>query len=80
MRTDAGGPVQVAVIGAHAAVAGFALAGAHVRVAADDDAVRAAWESLPTEVGVVLLTPAAATALTGQPAPSTTRLTAVVPT
>jgi vacuolar-type H+-ATPase subunit F/Vma7 len=51
---------RVAVIGEQARVAGFGLAGALLRVAESPDAVRAAWRSLPDDVAVVLLTPAAA--------------------
>ncbi len=54
---------RVAVIGAETAVAGYALAGAVVLTAEDDTAVRRAWEELPPDVEVVVLTAPAARAL-----------------
>jgi vacuolar-type H+-ATPase subunit F/Vma7 len=59
--TPSAGPV--AVIGEQARVQGFALAGAVVMVADDEAAVRSQWASLPADVPVVVLTPAAAVAL-----------------
>ncbi|MFI7680994.1 V-type ATP synthase subunit F [Actinophytocola sp. NPDC049390] len=53
----------VAVIGERVVVRGWSLAGAAVTAADDADAVRAAWRSLDTDVAVVVLTPAAASAL-----------------
>lgn len=53
----------IAVLGAGHRVEGFALAGAIVFDAADSDSVRDAWASLPDDVAVVVLTPAAADAL-----------------
>ena len=53
----------VAVIGEGTAVCGYALAGAVVVPAEDDEAVRAAWEALGSDVEVVLLTTRAAAAL-----------------
>jgi vacuolar-type H+-ATPase subunit F/Vma7 len=69
---------RLAVIGEPARVQGFALAGAEVCPAAEPDAVRAAWAGLATDVAVVVLTPAAADALTGTPVGD--RLTVVMPT
>jgi vacuolar-type H+-ATPase subunit F/Vma7 len=54
---------RIAVLGAGARVGGFALAGALVLVADDPDLARAAWDSLPADVAVAVLTPAAAAAL-----------------
>jgi vacuolar-type H+-ATPase subunit F/Vma7 len=53
----------VAVIGEHAQVRGYALAGATVLVADGADAVRRAWASLDEHTGLVVLTPAAAAQL-----------------
>jgi hypothetical protein len=44
-------------------VQGFALAGALVSIADDDDSVRSAWLALPHDVTVVILTPQAAAVL-----------------
>ncbi len=54
---------RVAVIGEGTAVAGYALAGALVLPAEDAPAVRAAWDRLPDDVDVVVLTAAAGDAL-----------------
>jgi vacuolar-type H+-ATPase subunit F/Vma7 len=54
---------RVAVIGEHAAVSGYALAGVLVLPAEDDDAVRDAWSGLPDDVAVVILTDRAARTL-----------------
>lgn len=54
---------RVAAIGEHAAVSGYALAGVLVLSAEDDDAVRGAWNSLPDDVQVVILTDRAACSL-----------------
>ena len=51
---------QVAAIGSEAEVAGFALAGVRVAPAATAVGTRQAWDGLPAEVAVVLLTPRAA--------------------
>jgi vacuolar-type H+-ATPase subunit F/Vma7 len=56
---------RVAAIGERFRVQGFALAGAAVHAAEDAPAVLAAWDALPADVAVVVLTPAAARALTG---------------
>ncbi|HEX6872252.1 MAG TPA: V-type ATP synthase subunit F [Micromonosporaceae bacterium] len=53
----------VAVIGAEAQIRGFALAGAVVLPADDPGQVRSAWQALPADVAVVLLTVSAAAAL-----------------
>lgn len=54
---------RVVAIGERARVEGFGLAGAEVLVAEDPAAVQAAWAALGSDVGVVLLTPAAQAAL-----------------
>lgn len=80
----------VAAIGERVRVAGFALVGVQVQVAETATEVRAAWDALAPEVGVVLLTPAAAAALpagrpmvapAGRPmvAPAGRRMVAVLP-
>lgn len=62
---DAAAPTVVA-IGAPALVRGFALAGARVLPAEQPADVRAAWRSLPDDVGLVVLTAAAQQALTDE--------------
>jgi vacuolar-type H+-ATPase subunit F/Vma7 len=58
----------LAVIGERTQVEGWALAGALVATAETPDQVRAAWSQLLSrDVGAVLLTPAAAAALTTEP-------------
>ncbi|MFF9060977.1 hypothetical protein ACF09K_20155 [Streptomyces sp. NPDC014882] len=54
---------RVAALGERPRVAGLALAGAVVLAAEDPGAVRRAWRSLPDDVDLVILTPAAAEAL-----------------
>lgn len=51
------------VLGESAAVAAFALGGATVVVADDDDSVRRAWASVGEDVSVVILTRRADAAL-----------------
>jgi vacuolar-type H+-ATPase subunit F/Vma7 len=54
---------RVAALGEPIRVQGFALAGALSVAAEEPEAVRRAWESLPHDVVVVVLSPAAAGAL-----------------
>jgi vacuolar-type H+-ATPase subunit F/Vma7 len=54
---------RVAVLGEEVAVQGYALAGAVVLVVEDADATRQAWDALPDDVAVVILTRTAAQAL-----------------
>lgn len=54
---------RVAAIGSRAAVEGYRLVGALVRVAEDAEAARAALSALPDDVAVVILTAEAAAAL-----------------
>lgn len=70
---------EVAAIGAPLQVAGFALAGARVYPAVDDDQVRAAWQGLPDRVAVVILTQAAADALGADRRALQAPLTVVMP-
>jgi len=57
---------RAAVIGQALQIQGFALAGAVMYPADDQDEARAAWRSLPPDIAVVLLTPEAAAWLGGQ--------------
>lgn len=70
----------VAAIGAPSQVAGFALAGALVFPADDDERTVAAWRELPDTVAVVILTETAAAALAAADAVHTgSPLTVVMP-
>ncbi|HET6795063.1 MAG TPA: hypothetical protein VFH45_11500 [Acidimicrobiales bacterium] len=60
---------RIVALGEGPRVEGFALGGAEVLVADDADQVRAAWAALDDDVGVVVLTPSAAAALTGETVP-----------
>jgi vacuolar-type H+-ATPase subunit F/Vma7 len=60
METTSG---SIVALGEEALVAGFALAGAHTVAAATADDVRAAWQALPSDVALVVLTAAAGAAL-----------------
>lgn len=79
-REAGGGSVEVAVIGSRLHVVGFGLAGARILIAEDDAAVRSAWRTLPPDVGVVLLTAAAAEVLEAERRAVDAPLTAVMPT
>jgi|HigsolmetaAR201D_1030396.scaffolds.fasta_scaffold139885_2 vacuolar-type H+-ATPase subunit F/Vma7 len=68
----------IAAIGAEVLVRGLVLAGVVALPAEDPDAVRDAWRRLPPDVGLVLLTPAAAAAL-GDEADRGWPLVAVMP-
>jgi vacuolar-type H+-ATPase subunit F/Vma7 len=70
---------RVAVIGETVRAEGFALAGALVIAAEDQDAARAAWRSLPTDIAVVVLTAQAAAWLGEPPQPPRDVLLAVMP-
>jgi vacuolar-type H+-ATPase subunit F/Vma7 len=67
----------VAVLGERLRVQAFALAGALVSIAEDEDAARRAWRALPGDVVVVILTPKSAAALAGM-LPDARRLTVVM--
>ncbi|MGW5342963.1 hypothetical protein [Streptomyces sp. HUAS TT3] len=68
----------VAAVGEHTRVSGLALAGVDVFEAECAEDVREAWWSLPDDVSLVILTPAAAGAL-GTELPDPRFLTAVMP-
>lgn len=68
----------VAALGEHMRVRGFALAGVEVFAAEGGEDVRAAWRSLPEDVSLVIVTPAAAGAL-GAELEEARFLTAVMP-
>ncbi|MFC0530518.1 V-type ATP synthase subunit F [Phytohabitans kaempferiae] len=69
----------VAVIGEEELVAGFGLAGAVVLPARDESQARAAWQRLPTDAAVVILTATAADALKETyPAPAQTPFVVVM--
>ncbi len=70
---------SVVAIGEEQRVRGFALAGVGVRATADADAARAAWEALDADVGLVILTPAAADALRPELAGAPRRLWVELP-
>jgi vacuolar-type H+-ATPase subunit F/Vma7 len=53
----------VVVLGEHALVKGYPLAGAALAAAETQEDVRRAWAAMPETVGVVILTPSAAEAL-----------------
>ena len=55
--------MRVAAVGAETAVRGYGLAGVLVYAATDPDGVRAAWQALPDDVALVIVTRAAADAL-----------------
>ena len=58
---------RVVAIGSDLELAGYALAGVEVASADDSDAVRRAWAGIGRDVGLVLLTRDAATAVPEQP-------------
>lgn len=59
------GVARAAVIGESSRVQGYALAGAVVYPAEDETAVRMAWQSLPADIEVVIVTARAAAWLGG---------------
>ncbi len=70
---------RIVAIGERERVQGFLFAGVTVAAAADPDAVRAAWRELPDDVGLVILTPTAFSALDVAEPGSETPLTVVMP-
>ncbi|MGZ4472782.1 MAG: hypothetical protein ACXVXE_00405 [Nocardioidaceae bacterium] len=70
---------RVAVIGERVLVAGYALGGALVLEAETGPAVRAAWDGLPGDVAVVVLTPGAHRALADRVPADRAPLTVVLP-
>ncbi len=69
----------VVAIGEEQRVRGFALAGVGVVPAADETAARGAWAALADDVGLVILTPAAAHGLRDELADATRRLWVELP-
>lgn len=67
---------RIVVLGESPRVDGWALAGAVIVTAVGADDVRRAWDALPTDVDVVITTPAAAEALSHR---SGQRLVVVMP-
>jgi vacuolar-type H+-ATPase subunit F/Vma7 len=69
---------EIAVIGAAEHIAGFALAGARIYPAFNNDQARAAWQHLPPSVAIVIMSTAAADATeglrVGAPGPMIVRL------
>jgi vacuolar-type H+-ATPase subunit F/Vma7 len=70
---------SAAVIGAGSAVLGYAMAGAIVCPVRDEAEALAAWRSLPADVEVVILTPAAARWLGGELAERSATIPVVMP-
>jgi vacuolar-type H+-ATPase subunit F/Vma7 len=70
---------RVAVLGERARVEGYRLGGAVVLCAEDADEVHAVWSSLPEDIAVVVLTPAAARALGAAGSASQRPLLVVMP-
>lgn len=71
--------MQVAAIGERVRVLGLVSAGVTVYPADDPEAVRAAWHGMSPEVGLVIVTPAAAAALGAGLLDEECPLTAVMP-
>ncbi|WP_084125573.1 V-type ATP synthase subunit F [Demequina sp. NBRC 110054] len=69
----------VVALGERRVVGAFALAGARVTSAEDPDQVRAAWDALGPDVGLVLVTTEAAAALGEAIDTIDAPLTAVIP-
>ncbi|TCN29607.1 ATP synthase F subunit [Kribbella orskensis] len=69
----------VAVLGDPVRTSGYRLAGARLLPATTAAEVRRQWRELPADVGVVLLTPAAAEVLGPQALESAVVLTVVLP-
>lgn len=70
---------RVAVIGEGTRVAGYALGGAVVLVAETNEEIRAAWDGLPADVAVVILTKEAARAVGPGHTSSAAPLSVVLP-
>ncbi|MEU1273747.1 hypothetical protein [Streptomyces sp. NPDC005799] len=71
--------MRVAAIGERRRVSGLATAGVVVLPAEDPESARSVWRELPADVGLVILTPAAATALGPGLLDAEEPLTAVMP-
>ncbi|PWI17969.1 hypothetical protein DI272_30280 [Streptomyces sp. Act143] len=70
---------RLAAIGERLRVVGLRTVGVAVFPADAPDTVRAAWRDLPADVGLVILTPAAADALGPEQLDGQDPLTAVMP-
>ncbi len=70
---------RAAVIGEAVRTAGFALAGAVVLAAENQQEARAAWRELPADIAVLVLTARAASWLGGEPQPRRDVLLVVMP-
>ncbi len=70
---------RAAVIGEAVRTAGFALAGAVVLAAENQEEAHAAWRELPTDIAVLVLTPRAAAWLGEEPQPRRDVLVVVMP-
>jgi vacuolar-type H+-ATPase subunit F/Vma7 len=70
---------RVAVIGERMRVAGYALGGAAVLVAETEEEVQTAWDGLPSDVAVVILTPRAAGAVGPDRTTTSAPLSVVLP-
>lgn len=69
----------IVAIGDPAVLAGYVLAGVQLLPARSEQEARAAWEGIGEEVGLALLTPAAAEAVGTVPVDHRAPLTAVIP-
>ncbi|MEV0283575.1 hypothetical protein AB0H36_05575 [Kribbella sp. NPDC050820] len=70
---------QIAVLGEPIRTSGYGLVGVRLLTATTRAEVRRQWHELPADVGVVLLTPAAAEALGPPSLTSASVLTVVLP-
>lgn len=70
---------RVAAIGERTRVSGLALAGVTVLVAEEPESVHRAWQDLPRDVALVIVTPAAADTLGPALLDGARTLTAVLP-
>ena len=70
---------RVVALGKFADIQGFALGGAVVMPAEDDDTVRAVWDELGDDVAVVIVTARAAAALGPERNSSLRHLMVVIP-
>ncbi|MGO8906546.1 MAG: V-type ATP synthase subunit F [Solirubrobacteraceae bacterium] len=70
---------RIAAIGERERVRGFSFAGVHVAAAEDAQQAQAAWRALPADVALLILTPAARSALRAELDESEQLLHAVMP-
>lgn len=57
---------RLVVLGEEPHIRGFGLAGAELLSAGSPDDARRAWDDLPDDIGLIVLTPMAAAALAGR--------------